>query len=165
MRRMTKEQALAIVRKDERNEPPTIPDHEEPGYHLRHGPGTLEKKLVHNTSPKAPFYDNQTPMDRSNAVVEAVEAEIRDRDTAIWFASLCESGPDAIEAQAWQIREALRNRGVKAPLRDVQDAMLQLAHELLPNSPAGLDPRDRLTHDLGVWATGQPQEVQDRLKV
>lgn len=98
-------------------------------------------------------------------MIEAVRAELENHDTAVWFALLCEQGPDAIEQQAWQLQAELKDRGIKAGLRDVQDAMLQLAYELLPDSPAGIDPRDRLTHDLGRWATGQPPEVQGRLRV
>jgi hypothetical protein len=97
-------------------------------------------------------------------VVTAVDAELADRDTAVWFALLAEAGPDAIEAQGWQLKEVLSDRGVKVPLRDEQDAMLELAHELLPDSPAGEDPRQALFREMGRWASAQPEEAQERLR-
>lgn len=82
-----------------------------------------------------------------------------DDDIAIWFQLLCENGPDAIKAQAWQIADVLQSQR-----DDVLDAMLELAHELLPDSPAGEDPRQLLFREAGIWASKQPQAVQDRLE-
>ncbi len=95
--------------------------------------------------------------------VRAVEEMLEDRDVGIWFGVLAEGGPHAIEAQAWQMKALLDDAGIGAPLRDVQDAMLELAHDLLPDSAAGDDPRDRLTGDLGRWASAQPPEVREKL--
>ncbi len=89
----------------------------------------------------------------------AVERFFEDHDNGIWFQVLCENGPQAFEAQAWQVAERLhRDR------EECRDAMLELAYELLPDSPAGVeDPRQVLFREAGVWASRQPQEVQDRL--
>ena len=83
----------------------------------------------------------------------------QDSDLTIWFISLCEAGPEAIKAQAWQIADVL-----KADKHEVRDAMLEFAHELLPDSPAGEDPRQTLFRELGVWASRQPQGVQDKVQ-
>lgn len=89
----------------------------------------------------------------------AVEEFFEERDNGIWFQVLCESGPQAIEAQAWQVAEVLHQ-----DREEVRDAMLELAYELLPDSPAGAeDSRQVLVRELGVWASRQPQEVQERL--
>lgn len=90
---------------------------------------------------------------------EAIERFFEERDNGIWFQVLCESGTEAIEAQAWQVAKSLhRDR------KEVRDAMLQLAYELVPDSPAGSeDPRQTRFRELGVWASRQPQEVQERL--
>lgn len=95
-------------------------------------------------------------------VVEAIRAELDGNDdTAIWFALLAESGPDAIEAQGWQLQAELKDRGVKAELRDVQDAMLELAHELL-----GLeDPRLEMMRITTRWISRRSTEDQERYRV
>jgi hypothetical protein len=97
---------------------------------------------------------------RDDPVVEAVAAELEDHDTGIWFALLAENGPHAIEAQGWQLQAVLKDRGVNAPLRDVQDAMLQLAHELLPDSAE--DPRLEMLRVAKKWVNGRPKEDQAR---
>lgn len=79
-------------------------------------------------------------------------------DIAIWFQLLCENGAKAIEAQAWQIADVMQ-----APCDEVRDAMLEVAHELLPDSPAGEDPHQLLFREAGIWASRQPQDVQKRL--
>lgn len=50
-----------------------------------------------------------------------------------FFQACCESGVLRLEAQAWQFREELKNRH---RLDDVQDALFDLARELMPESPA-----------------------------
>lgn len=83
----------------------------------------------------------------------------KDDDLTIWFTLRCEDGVQAIEAQAWQMADVLNEDE-----NEVRDAMLELAHELLPDSPAGAeDPRQVLFREMGVWASKQDQEVQDRL--
>ena len=92
-------------------------------------------------------------------MIERVEKFLEDPDHGIWFALLCENGPQAVEAQAWQVARELR-----ADESEAKDAMLELAHELLPDSPAGAeDPRDSLYREMGAWASMQPPDVQDRL--
>jgi hypothetical protein len=84
----------------------------------------------------------------------------RDDDLAIWFQVLCEQGRQAVEAQAWQLAKSPRRNE-----SEVRDAMLELAHELLPDSPAGVeDPRQVLFREMGIWASRQPEGVQDRLR-
>jgi hypothetical protein len=91
---------------------------------------------------------------------ERVERFLEDRDNGIWFQVLCEQGWQAVEAQAWQVAKSLRRNKDEA-----RDAMLELAHELLPDSPAGAeDPRQVLFREMGVWASRQPEGVQDRLR-
>jgi hypothetical protein len=93
-------------------------------------------------------------------VAEQVERFLEDEDNGIWFALLCEQGTEAIKAQAWQVAESLREE--QGPVRDV---MLELAHELLPDSPAGAeDPRQVLFREFGIWASRQPQELQEHLE-
>ena len=91
-------------------------------------------------------------------VIERVGGFLEDRDNGIWFQVLCESGPEAIKAQAWQISETLhRDEG------EVRDAMLELAHELLPDSPAGEDPRQVLFREYLLWAERQDADTRARL--
>lgn len=94
-------------------------------------------------------------------VTKRVEEFLEDRDNGIWFQMLCEYGTQAIEAQAWQVAAE-----VNADKDEARDAMLELAYALLPDSPTGSeDPRQVLFRELGVWATGQSQAVQDRLAI
>lgn len=103
-------------------------------------------------------------IEERDLVVEAVAVELENRDTAIWFQLLCENGPQAIEAQGWQLQAELKDRGVRASLRDVQDAMLELAHELLPESPAGEDPRQAIFREAGRWISRRPRADQERYR-
>ena len=80
----------------------------------------------------------------------------RNDDLAIWFQVLCENGPQAIKAQAWQLAER-RDEG------EVRDALLELAHELLPDSPAGEDPRQVLFREYLLWAERQDAATRARL--
>jgi len=95
---------------------------------------------------------------RDDPVVEAVAAELEDRDMGIWFALLAENG--AIEAQGWQLQEVLRGRGIEATLREVQDAMLQLAHELLGSE----DPRLGMLRRVADWMEERPKAEQARYR-
>jgi len=94
-----------------------------------------------------------------DSVVEAVRTELdADDQMAVWFARLVECG--AIEAQAWQLRDVLRDRGVPAPLREVQDAMLQLAHELL----GAEDPRLEMLRRVDGWMEGRSEAERVRYR-
>lgn len=95
----------------------------------------------------------------------AVEKLLEDHNTGVWFTLLCESGTEAIKVQASQLHEVLQQRGHECELQEVEDAMLELAHELLPDSPAGEDPRQTLFRELGVWASRQSEDVQDCLQI
>jgi hypothetical protein len=65
-----------------------------------------------------------------------IEHLLEDRDTGIFFQILCENGPDALRAQAWQFRPHF-DKTEGPELDATRDALLELAYELLPDSPAG----------------------------
>src|SRR5918995_2845040 len=52
------------------------------------------------------------------------------------FRSCCETGPRLLMAQAWQYRDELMERGYACPTEEVEDALLGLARDLLPESAA-----------------------------
>jgi hypothetical protein len=61
------------------------------------------------------------------------------KDSSEWrafFRSCCETGAFRLRSQAWQFREELNDQGNQYQVRDVEDALLGLARELLPNAPA-----------------------------
>jgi hypothetical protein len=53
-----------------------------------------------------------------------------------FFRSCCETSPSRLRSQAWQFREELKERGHGFPTEEVEDVLLGLARELLPNTPA-----------------------------
>ncbi len=60
------------------------------------------------------------------------------RDSAEWryfFRQCAETSPLLLHSQAWQWREELRDRGHDVALEDLEDALSDLARELLPDSP------------------------------
>ena len=68
---------------------------------------------------------------------KAVEALLR--DTLEWrafFDSCCESGHLRLRTQGWQFRDELRDRGHEHNLENIEDALWDLARDLLPESPA-----------------------------
>ena len=82
-----------------------------------------------------------------------------------FFQMLCEGGIERLRAQAWQFHQELKGRGWEFPRPDVEDALMEFAVELLPDSPAGAeDPRQVLHREMVVWASRQPREVRDRLR-
>ncbi len=60
------------------------------------------------------------------------------RDSEEWrgfFKRCTETSPLRLRSQAWQWRDELHARGQDVSLEDVEDALCDLAGELLPNSP------------------------------
>jgi hypothetical protein len=53
-----------------------------------------------------------------------------------FFRSCCEYSAFRLRSQAWQFRDELKERGHEFESEEVEDALLGLARELLPNSPA-----------------------------
>jgi hypothetical protein len=53
-----------------------------------------------------------------------------------FFRSCCETSAFRLRAQAWQFRDELRNRGNQFQADEVEDTLLGLARELLPDTPA-----------------------------
>jgi hypothetical protein len=53
-----------------------------------------------------------------------------------YFRSCCETSAFRLRSQVWQFRDELKGRGHKFRCEEVEDALLGLARELLPNSPA-----------------------------
>jgi hypothetical protein len=53
-----------------------------------------------------------------------------------FFRSCCEYSAFRLRAQAWQFRDELKDRGNQIQADEVEDALLGLARELLPDTPA-----------------------------
>jgi hypothetical protein len=53
-----------------------------------------------------------------------------------FFRSCCETSALRLRSQAWQFREELKERGHGYLIEEVEDALLGLARELLPDTPA-----------------------------
>jgi hypothetical protein len=53
-----------------------------------------------------------------------------------FFRSCCERSTSRLRSQAWQFREELKDRGHKLQAEEVENALLGLARELLPGTPA-----------------------------
>ena len=53
-----------------------------------------------------------------------------------FFRSCCETSAFRLRSQAWQFREELKERGNGFLAEEVEDALLGLARELLPDTPA-----------------------------
>ena len=61
------------------------------------------------------------------------------KDSSEWrafFRSCCEISPSRLRSQVWQLSDELNDRDHKLQEDEVEDALLGLARELLPNSPA-----------------------------
>jgi hypothetical protein len=61
------------------------------------------------------------------------------KDSSEWrafFRSCCETSALRLRSQAWQFREELENLGNQFQTEEVEDALLGLARELLPDTPA-----------------------------
>jgi hypothetical protein len=53
-----------------------------------------------------------------------------------FFRSCCEISAFRLRSQAWQFRDEFRDRGDQSQADEVEDALLGLARELLPDTPA-----------------------------
>src|SRR5215204_6964844 len=53
-----------------------------------------------------------------------------------FFRSCCETSSSRLLSQAWQFRDELKDRGNQLDTDEVEDALLSLARELLPDTPA-----------------------------
>ena len=53
-----------------------------------------------------------------------------------FFRSCCDTSALRLHSQAWQFRDQLKDRGNQFQADEVEDALLELARELLPNTPA-----------------------------
>ena len=61
------------------------------------------------------------------------------KDSSGWrafFRSCCETSAFRLRSQAWQFRAELNERGKQFQADEVEDALLGLARDLLPNTPA-----------------------------
>ena len=61
------------------------------------------------------------------------------KDSSGWryfFRSCCETSAFRMRSQAWQFHGELNDRGHKLQVEEVEDALLGLARELLPDTPA-----------------------------
>src|SRR5215211_879389 len=61
------------------------------------------------------------------------------KDSSGWrafFRSCCENSAFRLRTQTWQFREKLKERGHRFLTEEVEDALLGLARDLLPDTPA-----------------------------
>src|SRR5918995_6194725 len=58
------------------------------------------------------------------------------REWRAFFRSCCETSALRLRSQAWQFRDELKDRGKQFQAEEVEDAVLGLARELLPDTPA-----------------------------
>jgi hypothetical protein len=64
-----------------------------------------------------------------------------------FFRSCCETSAFRMRSQAWQFRDELNDRGHMLQVEEVEDSLLGLARELLPDTPAAhMD--EEWAHDL-----------------
>jgi hypothetical protein len=54
----------------------------------------------------------------------------------VFFRSCCETSAFRLRSQTWQFREELKERGYRFLTEEVEDSLLGLARELLPDTPA-----------------------------
>jgi hypothetical protein len=72
------------------------------------------------------------------------------KDSSEWrafFRSCCEMSAFRLRSQAWQFREELNDRSHKLQVEEVENSLLGLARELLPDTPAAQWDAER-AHDL-----------------
>jgi hypothetical protein len=60
----------------------------------------------------------------------------KDREWQRFFRSCCAMNTSRLIAQAWQLRDELKDRGHPYPAEEVEDALVGLARDLLPESAA-----------------------------
>jgi hypothetical protein len=84
---------------------------------------------------------------------QAVADVLREsREWRSFFKQCCESGTERLRSQAWQFREEMGDRGRDLDRYGVEDSLLELALELLPDSQAGReDPKSLLFREAVQW--------------
>ena len=80
----------------------------------------------------------------------------------LFFKSCCETSALRLATQSWQFRDVLRERGHKFSANEVEDALLGLAREVLPNTPAAQWDTD-WAHELCKDTLGRLAEHYARL--
>ena len=95
----------------------------------------------------------------SIALLELFKKERRWRR---FFKSCCETSTYRLTAQAWQFRDEFRDRSHHFPAEEVEDALLNLARDLLPESAAAKWDADR-AHELCKRALTSLAEYHTRL--
>ena len=60
----------------------------------------------------------------------------RSREWRAFFRSCCEMGASRLRSQTWQFRDELKDRGYEFGSEEAENALLGLARDLLPESPA-----------------------------
>ena len=58
------------------------------------------------------------------------------REWRCFFKSCCQTSALRLRSQAWQFSDELRDRGHDLPLEEAEDALFELAQQLLPTAPA-----------------------------
>jgi hypothetical protein len=71
-----------------------------------------------------------------NARTALLELFKNSQEWRIFFRSWCENSALRLRSQAWQFRDEAKDRGHKLRAEDAEDALLALARELLPETPA-----------------------------
>ena len=67
----------------------------------------------------------------------AVAGLLRERrQWRLFFKSWCQTSALRLRSQAWQFRDELRRRGDDLALEETEDALFDLAQQLLPAAPA-----------------------------
>jgi hypothetical protein len=80
------------------------------------------------------------------------------------FKSCCETSTLRLSAQSWQFHDDLRDRGHRFSADEVEDALLRLAREVLPYSPAAQWDTE-WAHKLCKYALSRLAEYYARLAV
>lgn len=84
----------------------------------------------------------------------------KDQEWRCFFKSCCEMSTHRLTTQTWQFRDELEDRGHFYPVEEVEDALLGLARDLLPESAAagwdtdGHTPCARMP--LPAWRSATP---------
>src|SRR5919107_2038806 len=60
----------------------------------------------------------------------------KSREWRRFFKSCCQTSALRLRSQAWQFRDELRDRGYDLALEETEDALFDLAQQLLPATPA-----------------------------
>ena len=79
-----------------------------------------------------------------------------------FFKDCCETSTFRLAAQGWQFREELGDRGHRFSADEVEDALLGLAREVLPNTPAARWDTE-WAHELCKDALGRLAHCYNRL--